>query len=357
MIAGASALFLEGVANACIPLPRRIYIAACGGFYIQIEMGIMAEVKVRADAEFPPAAAEVGLVNWCAITTNYPTGHLHPSFALEVIEVGRANVYIALLDILAKREAETAYEAVHAVLMDLRSSLRREVCRGDSAVGQFRLRFDPVAFLMETLAVFRGEGEAIRAVVAAAYAAIHVEVILHVCILRNEVDEAAVISEVAAVYRKAGVLIRTAAIDIAAVPIGIGEGTAQDPVIGNLAVIAELVVVVLVLDALRAILRLAARHTSPDALAAFARTHFAETFIHVIVFLTPGHEGKVCHAADRLVMLLNGSLDRRSIDLTISNLGKHFAGDDTILCLHFIGSCFITHFSRGSEVFQCGFAR
>ena len=318
-------------------------------------MGIMTEVKVRADTEFPPAAAEVGLVNWCAITTNYPTGHLHPSFALEVIEVGRANVYIALLDILAKREAETAYEAVHAVLMDLRSSLRREVCRGDSAVGQFRLRFDPVAFLMETLAVFRGEGEAIRAVVAAAYTAIHIEVILHVCILRNEVDEAAVISKVAAVYGKAGVLIRAAAIDIAAVPIGIGEGTAQDPVIGNLAVVTELVVVVLVLDALRSILRLTARHTSPDALAAFARAYFTETFIHVIVFLTPCHR----HAADRLVMLLNGCLDRRGINLTISNhLGKHSAGDDTILCLHHIGSCFTIHFfSRASEVFQCGFAR
>ena len=121
------------------------------------------------------------------------------------------------------------------------------------------------------------------------------------CILRNEVDEAAVISKVAAVYGKAGVLIRTAAIGIAAVPVGIGEGAAHDPVIGNLAVIAELVVVVLVLDALLTVLRLAACHTSPDALIAFARAYFTETFIHVIVFLTPGHEGKVCHAADRLV--------------------------------------------------------
>ena len=234
--------------------------------------------------------------------------------------------------------------------------LRREVCRGNSAVGQFRLRFDPVAFLLEALAVFRGEGEAIRAVVAAAYAAIHVEVILHMCILGDEVDEAAVISKVAAVYRKAGVLIRAAAIGIAAVPVGIGEGTAQDPVIGNLAVIAELVVVVLVLDALRAVLRLPARHTSPDALAAFARTHFTQTFIHVVVFLTPCHEGKVRHAADRLVMRLNGSLDRRSIDRAIRTyLGKHFAGDDTILCPHFIGSRFITHFCRASELFQCGF--
>ena len=83
MIAGASALSLEGVANACIPLPRSIDISACGGFYVQIEMGIMAEVQVRADAEFPPAAAEIGLVNWCAITTNCLTGHLRPSFALE----------------------------------------------------------------------------------------------------------------------------------------------------------------------------------------------------------------------------------------------------------------------------------
>ena len=354
MIAGASALFLEGVANACIPLPRRIDIAACGGFYIQIEMGIMAEVKVRADAEFPPAA-EVGLEGGRCSALR----HRHGGVALEIIEVGRANVYIALLDILAKREAETAYEAVHAVLMDGCPILRHEVCRGNSAVGQFRLRFDPVAFLMETLAVFRGEGEAIRAVVAAVYTAIHVEVILHVCILRNEVDEAAVISKVAAVYGKAGVLIRAAAIGIAAVPISVGEGTAQDPVIGNLAVITELVVVVLVLDALLSILRLTTRHTSPDALVAFARAYFTETFIHVIVFLTPGHEGKVRHAADRLVMLLNGSLDRRIIDLAISTyLGKHFAGDDTILCLHHIGSCFTIHFfSRASEVFQCGFAR
>ena len=354
MIAGASALFLEGVANACIPLPRRIYIAACGGFYIQIEMGIMAEVKVRADAEFPPAAAEVGLEGRRCSALR----HRHRGIALEIIEVGRTDVYIALLDIFAEREAETADKAVHAVLMDLRSSLRREVCRGNSAVGQFRLRFDPVAFLLETLAVFRGEGEAIRAVVAAAYAAIHVEVILHMCILRDEVDEAAVISKVAAVYGKAGVLIRTAAIGIAAVPVGVGEGTAQDPVIGNLAVVTELVVVVLVLDALLSILRLAARHTSPDALAAFARAHFAETLIHVVVFLTPCHEGEVRHAADCLVMLLNGSLDRRSNDLTIiTYLGRHFAGDDTILCLHHIGSCFISHFSRASEVFQCGFAR
>ena len=269
MITGASALSLEGVAHPCIPLPRRIDIAACGGFYIQIEMGIMAEVKIRADAEFPPAAAEVGLKGRRCSALR----HRHRGIALEIIEVGRADVYIALLDILAKREAETSDEAVHAVLMDGCPILRREVCRGNSAVGQFRLRFDPVAFLMETLAVFRGEGETIRAVVAAAYAAIHVEVILHVCILGNEVDEAAVISKVAAVYRKAGVLIRAAAIDIVAVPVGVGEGTAQDPVIGNLAVVTELVVVVLVLDALLSILRLTACHTSPDALAAFARAY------------------------------------------------------------------------------------
>ena len=143
------------------------------------------------------------------------------------------------------------------------------------------------------------------------------------CILRNEVDEAAVISKVAAVYGKAGVLIRAAAIGIAAVPVCVGEGTAQDPVIGNLAVVTELVVVVLVLDALRAVLRLAARHTSPDALAAFARTHFTETFIHVIVFLTPGHEGEVRHAADCLVgcihelrELFNATIFNRSTETT-----------------------------------------
>lgn len=223
MIAGASALSLEGIANACIPLPRRIDIAACGSFYIQIEMGIMAEVKVRADTEFPPAAAKVGLEGRRCSALR----HRHRGIALEIIEVGCTDVYIALLDILAKGEAETTDEAVHAVLMDGCPILRHEVCRGDSAVGQFHLRLDPVAFLMETLAVFRGEGETIRAVVAAAYTAIHIEVILHVCILRNEVDEAAVISKVAAVYSKAGVLIRTAAIGIVAVPVSIGEGTAQ----------------------------------------------------------------------------------------------------------------------------------
>lgn len=56
----------------------------------------------------------------------------------------------------------------------------------------------------------------------------------------------------------------------------------------------------LVLDALLSLLRLTARHTSPDTLAAFARAHFAETFIHVVVFLTPGHEGKACPAAEWL---------------------------------------------------------
>ena len=58
-------------------------------------------------------------------------------------------------------------------------------------------------------------------------------------------------------------------------------------------------------------------------------------------------------------MLLNVSLDRRSIDLAISTyLGRHLAGDDTILCLHHIGSYFTIHFfSRASEVFQGGFAR
>lgn len=81
---------------------------------------------------------------------------------------------------------------------------------------------------------------------------------------------------------------------------------------------------ILVLDALLSLLRLTARHTSPDALAAFAHTHFAETFIHVTVFLTSGHEGKACHAADCLIILLNGCLDRRDIDLAISAcLGRH----------------------------------
>lgn len=81
---------------------------------------------------------------------------------------------------------------------------------------------------------------------------------------------------------------------------------------------------ILVLDALLSILKLTARHTSPDALAAFAHTHFTETFIHVVVFLTSSHEGKACHAADRLIMLLNGCLDRRGIDLAISTyLGRY----------------------------------
>ena len=81
---------------------------------------------------------------------------------------------------------------------------------------------------------------------------------------------------------------------------------------------------ILILDALLSILRLTARHTSPDALAAFTRAYFTETFIHVVVSLTPGHEEKACHAADRLIMLLNGCLDRRGIDLAISTyLGRH----------------------------------
>ena len=88
MIALRSALSLEGVAHPCIPLPRSIDIAACGGFYIQIEMGIMTEVKVRADAEFPPAAAEVGLEGRRCSALR----HRHRGIALEIIEVGRTDL-------------------------------------------------------------------------------------------------------------------------------------------------------------------------------------------------------------------------------------------------------------------------
>ena len=69
-------------------------------------------------------------------------------------------------------------------------------------------------------------------------------------------------------------------------------------------VIAQLIVIVLVLHALRAVLRFAAAHARPDALLALAVTDLAKTLVHIIVFLTPGHKRNRTELADGKVRLV-----------------------------------------------------
>ena len=263
-------------------------------------MHILTEIQIRTDAEFPPAAAEILIIG----IRSHAIAHAHSHIALEIVEVGRADIDIARFDILAQRESETADKAVQTVLMNLRPFRGREICRRDLAIGQLSLRFDPEAILLKTLAIFRRQRIPIRAVLADTDATDGIEIILHVSILGDEIDEAAIIAQVAAIHSKARILIRTAAADQIVFAIGIGESAAQDPVIRDLVIIAQLIVIVLVLHALRAILRFAAAHACPDALLALAVTDLAKTLVHIIVFLTPGHERKCAELADGKVRLV-----------------------------------------------------
>ena len=309
-----SPISLERKTHTRIPLPRGIDLSAFRSFHIEVEMHILTEIQIRTDTEFPPAATEILIIG----IRSHAIAHAHSHITLEIVEVGRADIDIARFDILAQRESEAADKAVQTVLMNLRPFRGGEICRRDLAIGQLSLRFDPEAILLETLAIFRRQRIPIRAVLADTDATDGIEIILHVSILGDEIDEAAIIAQVAAIHSKTRILICTAAADQIVFTIGIGEGAAQDPVIRDLVVIAQLIVIVLVLHALRAVLRFAAAHARPDALLALAVTDLAKTLVHIIVFLTPGHERKCTELADGKVRLV---------------LGFHFI-DDMAVCVH-----------------------
>ena len=92
-------VFLERETDTRIPLPRGIDFAAFRSFHIEVEMHIFAEIQIRTGTEFPPAAAEILIIG----IRSHAIAHAHSHIALEIIEVGRANVYIARFDILAQR--------------------------------------------------------------------------------------------------------------------------------------------------------------------------------------------------------------------------------------------------------------
>ncbi len=230
-----SPISLERKTHTRIPLPRGIDLSAFRSFHIEVEMHILTEIQIRTDSEFPPAAAEILIIG----IRSHAIAHAHSHIALEIVEVGRADIDIARFDILAQRESETADKAVQTVLMNLRPFRGGEICRRDLAIGQLSLRFDPEAILLETLAIFRRQRIPIRAVLADTDAADGIEIILHVSILGDEIDEAAIIAQVAAIHSKTRILIRTAAADQIVFAIGIGEGAAQDPVIRDLVIIAS----------------------------------------------------------------------------------------------------------------------
>ena len=71
-------------------------------------MHILTEIQIRTDAEFPPAAAEILIIG----SSSHAIAHAHSHIALEIVEVGRADIDIARFDILAQRESETTDKAV-----------------------------------------------------------------------------------------------------------------------------------------------------------------------------------------------------------------------------------------------------
>lgn len=211
------------------------YFTAGCSFYIEVEVGVMAQVEIRAYAEFPPAAAEVMVV--AVGSTVFVHVHIHVAF--EVVEVGGADINVAGFYVFTESKSQTAYEAVKAVLMDVYTFSGGEVGRVYTAIGKFCLRFDPEVILhFEAFAVFSTECEAIGAVVAVTGAGVSVIFVFHVGVLGNDVDEAAVIGQAAAVYSEAGVFVCAVAIAEAAFPIGVGNGAAEDPVIGNSGIVA-----------------------------------------------------------------------------------------------------------------------
>ena len=85
------------------------------------------------------------------------------------------------------------------------------------------------------------------------------------------------------------VVIRRAAVE-GRRPVGLAVGSTNGPVAADFRIPAHLIVAILVLHASYAVFYLAADHTNPETLLAFAVTQFTQTLIHIVVFLTPGHE-------------------------------------------------------------------
>ena len=68
------------------------------------------------DSRYFLQAAEILIIS----IRSHAIAHAHSHIALEIVEVGRADIDIARFDILAQRESETADKAVQTVLMNLR---------------------------------------------------------------------------------------------------------------------------------------------------------------------------------------------------------------------------------------------
>lgn len=288
----------EAVTQAQAPLPRSRDIAAVRLFQIHVHVGGFAEVQVRADANLPPAAADVVLVG---IADTLRVRHGDIRVAVKVVQVGSPCIDMAFLDVLAQGEAQPADEAVHAVLMDMDVVVRRVVHGVDAAVSQFRLRLDPESMAaVEALAHFRAQAVSVHIVVAAAGAAGDVVIDIQVGVLGDQVDEAALIAQVGAVQGHAMVIVVAGAALEGRRTVRLVEGGADGPAgIGaQLGIIADLVVVVLVLEAGLAVLGFAAYHSGPDALLPFAVVQLAQPFVHVVVFLTPQHQVGDRHVAD-----------------------------------------------------------
>ena len=123
----------------------------------------------------------------------------------------------------------------------------------------------------------------------------------------------------------------------------------------ELFIVTNLVIVVLVLNILRTIFAFATCHSCPCAILALAVAQLAQTLVHIIVFLTPGHEGDGSQITNRCVCFINGLFDISSIAIFV-NISSYCTCNSCFRNIHVgsssftitIGISFILYF--GSQI-------
>ena len=291
----------------------------------------LIQFEIRPDADFPPAAADILLI---PIASGAILAHGHIRVPFEIIQIRGADIRIALLEIPTRRESDSRDEAIHAFLPDLDAVFRRVIRAGHLAVCQLDLRLHPeTVFFRETLPILDAKAVPIGIIIGIPDAGADALVrVLHVRIFRDKIQETAVVSQIASVNSKASVCIVTASRRKRRAALCATERQPNHP-IGRIAaspVIADLVVIVLILDLLRAVLALAARHPHPYTLRFLAGPELAEAFIHIIVFLPPRHQGHGRHIAHRAIRGIFVSDDAIGIHLPVSIDLRRIAAVDII---------------------------
>ena len=138
-----------------------------------------------------------------------------------------------------------------------------------------------------------------------------------------------------------------------------GQRNAHGPVrvSAELFIVTNLVVVVLVLHVLRTVFAFATCHSCPCTMLALAVAQLAKTLVHIVVFLTPGHQGDVCHVADCAVGSIFNSLYGFNYYFTITiNLSGITTNNIIGIRCYAISSRLVIALNYVSQILQAGIA-